>query len=79
MRRTERTLIDEYRSMIENALKQLEAATYERVIELASLPDVIRGYEEIKRANIAHYRAKVQEYLNELAKQSANLATMDEG
>jgi indolepyruvate ferredoxin oxidoreductase len=79
MRRTERMLIGEYRSVIENALNQLEPGTYARVIKLAALPDMIRGYEEIKRANIAHYRAKVQECLNDLATQSANLEKMDEG
>ena len=30
-------------------------------MELAALPDVVRGYEHIKLANVARYRERVRE------------------
>jgi indolepyruvate ferredoxin oxidoreductase len=61
VRRTERELIGEYRAMIEGALATLSQETYGRSVELAALPDMIRGYEEIKLASAEKYRARVQE------------------
>ena len=60
VRRTERELISEYRAMIEGALATLGQETYARSVELASLPDMIRGYEEIKLASAERYRARVR-------------------
>ena len=61
VRRTERQLIDEYRAMIEDALTDLTGETYDRAVELAALPDMIRGYEEIKLASVEKYRARAGE------------------
>ena len=33
---------------------------HERAVKLASLPDLIRGYEDIKLANVARFRAEVK-------------------
>jgi indolepyruvate ferredoxin oxidoreductase len=63
IRRTERTLIAEYRTMIEGELAGLTKATHDRAVRLAKLPDLIRGYEDIKRKNIERYRAAVRETL----------------
>ncbi|MEK6529293.1 MAG: DUF6537 domain-containing protein, partial [candidate division NC10 bacterium] len=52
VRRVERALIGEYRSLIEKALADLSNGTYERAVKLANLPDLIRGYEEIKLRNV---------------------------
>ena len=60
-RKMERELIDEYRAMIERALDTLSAgdeAAYARAVEIASLPDMIRGYEDIKEANVEQFRAR---------------------
>jgi indolepyruvate ferredoxin oxidoreductase len=54
-------LIGEYRTMIEGLLATLSEESRARCIELASLPDIIRGYEDIKLANVAKYRARVAE------------------
>ena len=67
VRRVERELIDEYTATIEDLLGQLTTETYQRAVEIARLPDLVRGYENIKLANVAHYRARVQELLSELA------------
>ncbi len=61
IRRTERALIDEYRTLIEDSLSKLSTDTHNQAVELAGLPDMIRGYEEIKMDNVARFRARVQE------------------
>ncbi len=60
VRRVERALIGEYRSLIEKALADLSNGTYERTVKLATLPDLIRGYEEIKLRNVERFRAEVR-------------------
>ncbi len=63
-RRMERELIDEYRAMIERALDTLTAgdeAAYARAVEIARLADIIRGYEEIKEANVERFRTRAAE------------------
>ena len=62
-RKMERQLIDEYRSTIETLLSRLDAATYDTAVEVAGLPDMIRGYEDIKEANVERYRAKLAELM----------------
>jgi indolepyruvate ferredoxin oxidoreductase len=54
-------LITEYRAMIDGTLATLSQETYERAVELAALPDMIRGYEEIKLASVERYRARAGE------------------
>ena len=39
------------------------AATVDRAVEIAALPDMVRGYEDIKLANVARYRARLAELL----------------
>jgi len=63
-RKMERELIDEYRGMIERALDTLSAgdeAAYARAVEIARLPDMIRGYEEIKENNVERFRTRATE------------------
>ena len=59
MRRLERELPEEYRAMIEQELFALSPDTYERAVALATLPDVVRGYEDIKLRNVERYRAEI--------------------
>ncbi|MEM7344293.1 MAG: indolepyruvate ferredoxin oxidoreductase family protein [Chloroflexota bacterium] len=67
VRRVERTLIDEYQAMIMANLPQLSTlAVYEQTIQLAKLPDMIRGYEEIKLDNVERYRQEVAALQGEL-------------
>jgi len=67
VRRVERELIEEYTGTVDDLLGQLSTETYQRAVEIARLPDLVRGYENIKLANVALYRARVQERLSELA------------
>jgi indolepyruvate ferredoxin oxidoreductase len=66
VRRVERTLIGEYRAMVEKALAHLDPHSYEVVVRLAELPDLLRGYEEIKLKNVDRYREEVQTLQKEL-------------
>jgi len=61
VRRVERELIDEYRAVIDEALAGLDAQNANVVRELAELPDVIRGYEDIKLRNVERFRARARE------------------
>jgi indolepyruvate ferredoxin oxidoreductase len=65
VRRTERELVGEYRAMIEGALATLSEETYGRSVELAALPDMIRGYEEIKLASVEQYRARALDLIQQ--------------
>src|SRR5207248_6609709 len=60
VRRTERALIGEYRRAVAEALATLSPDSYERAVQLAELPDQVRGYEEIKLASVARFRAELE-------------------
>ena len=60
VRRVERALPGEYRAMIGRAVGGLSRDTYERAVRAARLPDVIRGYEDIKLRNVDKYREEVR-------------------
>jgi indolepyruvate ferredoxin oxidoreductase len=61
VRRTERELIGEYRAVIEGLLATLSSDTHARCVEIAALPNMVRGYEEVKLASVQRYRARVRE------------------
>jgi indolepyruvate ferredoxin oxidoreductase len=56
VRRVERALPGEYRALVDAALADLSPAGYEKAVALARLPDMIRGYEDIKLRNVARFR-----------------------
>ena len=60
VRRVERELIAEYEQMIAEALAGLSPETHATAVELLELPDVIRGYEEIKLRNVALFRKRAE-------------------
>ncbi|WP_288337428.1 indolepyruvate ferredoxin oxidoreductase family protein [uncultured Gordonia sp.] len=64
IRRTERALIGEYRSLVDSIVAAWESGSvtpqqHSSIVELAALPDMARGYEGIKMANVARYRETV--------------------
>ena len=61
VRRTERNLIVQYRSLVEHACDKLDETNYESVLALAKLPDVVRGYEDVKLGNIELFREQAAE------------------
>ena len=60
VRRTERRLITAYKTMVMNALNELNEENYDKIVALASLPDMIRGYEHIKLNSIAQFKQEVE-------------------
>jgi indolepyruvate ferredoxin oxidoreductase len=67
VRRVERELIEEYSQDMHWAIEHLNSRTHDSVVKLASLPDVIRGYEFIKLDNVELYRAQRAELREEIA------------
>ncbi len=59
-RKMERQLIADYRRSIEDALVRLSADNYEHLVELALLPEKIRGFGYIKESSVAAARARWQ-------------------
>jgi indolepyruvate ferredoxin oxidoreductase len=60
VRRVERALPGEYRALIERLLASLSRDTHERAVQAARLPDLIRGYEDIKLQNVEKFRTEVR-------------------
>jgi indolepyruvate ferredoxin oxidoreductase len=60
VRRTERALIGEYEDLVVEAMAHLDEDTRETALELCELPDVIRGYEEIKLRNVVLFRKRAE-------------------
>ena len=67
VRRVERELIGEYEALVDEALALLDRrARTTTALELLELPDVIRGYEEIKLRNVVLFRKRADAILKRL-------------
>ncbi|MGP3956895.1 indolepyruvate ferredoxin oxidoreductase family protein [Nonomuraea sp. 3N208] len=66
VRRVERELVGEYRDLVRAALARLTPATADAVAEIAGLPELIRGYEDIKLARVAEFRERAKTVLARL-------------
>jgi indolepyruvate ferredoxin oxidoreductase len=64
-RRLERRLIDDYRSLIERLLADLSPATLSTAVLLAALPEKIRGFGHVKRANVDAVEREEQKLLRQ--------------
>jgi indolepyruvate ferredoxin oxidoreductase len=54
--------------MIADALAHLTPELHATAVELLELPDVIRGYEEIKLRNVALFRTRAKPLLKRLTR-----------
>jgi indolepyruvate ferredoxin oxidoreductase len=63
VRRVERQLIGNYRRLIDSLLPALDEVNYPVAVQLAELPDLIRGYENIKLASVDEYHRRVDTLL----------------
>ena len=66
LRRAERRLPEDYASMMKRLVVDSRNASGfadDVLLQIAELPDMIRGYESIKEANIEAYRARLAELL----------------
>jgi indolepyruvate ferredoxin oxidoreductase len=66
VRRVERALVGDYAEAVGRALEHLRPETHADVVAVCELPDVVRGYEAIKLANVARYRERRAELLGAL-------------
>ena len=62
-RRTERVLIREYEDTVERLLARLDSRNQALALEIASIPDEIRGFGHIKARSLGPARKKWQELL----------------
>ncbi|EOD65545.1 indolepyruvate ferredoxin oxidoreductase family protein [Amycolatopsis vancoresmycina] len=60
VRQVERELVEDYRRVV---LQALHAGDRGNARALAELPDLVRGYEDVKLANVARYRERQAEIL----------------
>jgi indolepyruvate ferredoxin oxidoreductase len=63
VRRVERQLPGEYLDLIDRTLETLSPATIDTAIDIANLPDLVRGYEDIKLAGVDRFRNRAAELL----------------
>lgn len=66
VRRIERELIHQYRDLIESSLSRLDGAGHDRAVALAKLPDMVRGYEDVKLASIGKFRIEASRLAQDL-------------
>ena len=62
-RRTERALIDEYETLIDELLGKLAVDNHGVAVQLAGIPEDIRGYGHVKMRHLESARAKQAELL----------------
>jgi indolepyruvate ferredoxin oxidoreductase len=65
-RRLERSMIQWYRELMEQVIANLTPDSLPLALEIAALPDQIRGYEKIKEQNIAKVKQAAAEKLEAL-------------
>ena len=61
VRKVERRLLAEYVDIVTRLAADLDPANYDRAVEVAALTDMVRGYEDIKLANVDLYHARLRE------------------
>jgi indolepyruvate ferredoxin oxidoreductase len=61
VRVAERELIEEYLGLVDHLIGRLSPATAALAVRLASLPDAVRGYEEVKLRNVESYHRSLAE------------------
>ena len=78
VRRVERGLVGEYRALVSEAMERLGPETHATAVELCDLPDVVRGYEEIKLASVERFRERAAELLAQLRSAEATAPVASE-
>ena len=58
-RHTERALIDEYHDLVRELLIEVHHDNYDKVVEIVSLAERIKGFGHIKMSNIERYREQL--------------------
>ncbi|MGZ8290354.1 MAG: indolepyruvate ferredoxin oxidoreductase family protein [Telluria sp.] len=63
-RKMERALVNEYREMIEALVAALDAGNHAKAVELANLPEQIRGFGHVKEKAVANFRLEKERLLS---------------
>ena len=71
VRTTERALIGEYSDALASAMGALTAANAQTVAKLAELPDVVRGYGNVKLANVVRFRDQLAGLMSKFSSHAA--------
>ncbi|MBS1869569.1 MAG: indolepyruvate ferredoxin oxidoreductase family protein [Actinobacteria bacterium] len=71
VRRVERALPGEYLELVELALERLTPTTLPLALEIAALPELVRGYEQIKLAGVERFRTRGAELRERLEKEES--------
>ncbi|MFD6271239.1 DUF6537 domain-containing protein, partial [Nocardia asteroides] len=61
VRKVERELLAHYTALVTRLAGELSTGNYDTATAAAALPDVVRGYEDIKLANVELYHAGLRE------------------
>jgi len=64
-RRTERALIGEYMLMVESLLASLNAESHAKAVEVARVPETIKGFGHVKERNLQAARLQWKQLLGE--------------
>jgi indolepyruvate ferredoxin oxidoreductase len=73
-RRTERALIAEYEADIERLLAKLSPANHSLAVQVASIPEDIRGFGHVKTRHLAAARKKHDDLVTRFENSSAERA-----
>ncbi|MFD4294581.1 indolepyruvate ferredoxin oxidoreductase family protein [Rhodococcus sp. NPDC058505] len=61
VRKVERELLAHYTATVRGLAGTLTAEGYDRAVEIAGLPDLVRGYESVKLGNVEVYRERMRD------------------
>jgi len=61
VRKVERELLRHYRAELHRIVSSLTSQSYDRAVEFAQLPDLVRGYEDVKMRNAERYVAALRD------------------
>ncbi|MFM7295126.1 MAG: indolepyruvate ferredoxin oxidoreductase family protein [Burkholderiales bacterium] len=64
-RKSERQLIADYEALVDELVRDVTAAKYETAVDLASVPEHIRGFGHVKHAHMLDARTRWAEWLAE--------------
>jgi len=59
IRKLERELLAEYEAIVRKLAAELTPESHATAVEIAGLPDMVRGYEDVKLASVERYRERL--------------------
>jgi indolepyruvate ferredoxin oxidoreductase len=66
-------LIVEYRTWMDAVAVAMTPDNHALAVRVAELPDIVRGYEDVKLANVVRYRKQGEQLISELMMQAPQL------